>query len=390
MKYVSILLLGLSMTVVILFVGKSFLQNVPENARMIENNFSLKAIANMNVEPDYQNLTVAGDIVVEKGTYLIENMELHLIGKITARNDATVMVKNAKLVLTTRDETYYREGIVLTSSSKLIVENATMILKSTDIHEPSYITVGDEALVNITDSELLGIAHIIGGQNSRMYVNHSILKGPDPLNWEAFGVITHDNATARIQNSELDSVQAGDYSSISVSNSTLQGRGVTGSVNGVIEVENSNVRIFQWLFDNVTLRIVNSTADTISFAGSVMRVQDSRIKWEVMVYGNSTTWLKNTSVDRVQAYAKSQVWLINSPTKEINTFDEGRVFVGLELPVFGTVAVPHLWMPILYAALFLSIMIIIVASAVFINKRWKRYQSKKVRHIAESEAPKSG
>jgi len=382
----SILLLGLSMTVVILFVGESFFLDVPKNSKLIENNFSRNAGANVNVKLDYQNLTVTGDIIVEKGTYLIENIELHLVGKIIARNDATVMVKNAKLFLTTRGMTYYREGIVLTNSSKFIAEDATIDLKSANILEQSYITVGDEALVNITDSELFGIAFIIGEQNSKTYVNHSILKGPSPINWEFFGVVTHGNSTTRIQNSELDTVTAGDHSSVYVLNSIVHAWG-SGSGNALIEVENSDVGTFQWFFDDCTLRILNSTADTIDFAGSALNVQDSRVKWGVQVDGNSTAWLKNISVNRVQASGRSQVWLIDSPAKEINTFDEGRVFVGWQLPIFGTIAVPHTWMPILYVALFLSIMTIIVASAVFINKRWKRWQLKKVRQIAEAERP---
>jgi len=65
-------------------------------------------------------------------------MELHLAGKITARNDATVRIKNAKLVVTTQDETIYRDGVVLLDRSKFILENATLVLNSTNPIEESH------------------------------------------------------------------------------------------------------------------------------------------------------------------------------------------------------------------------------------------------------------
>jgi hypothetical protein len=365
-----------SLLAVSLFIPWSCLANPQYEPRASRSEFSANVEGNTRMGL-HQNLVLEGDIVVENGTYLVENISLNVTGEIIARNEATVMIRNATLFVTTQDQTYYRDAIVLMNRSKLIVENATIFLKSTNIIESSYITVADEATANITNSKLHGIAFIIGRQNSRTYVNRSILKGPSPIDLRIFSVVTNDNSTATIQDSELDAARAGDNSSVSVFNSVIETRGVSASGNGLIEIENSKIGTAQFLWDNSTLRILNSTADVISFSGSVLYVANSRIRWDVLAYRNSTTWLMSTSVRRVQAYAQSQIWLINSWTEEVNTFDEGKVFVGWQLPVFGVVAVPHNWLPILQGIAFLAALIAVIAMLVVLNRRWKRRQEQK-------------
>jgi len=343
-------------------------------------NFSSSNWTNVPVGLEFQDLTI------ESGTYAMENMELNFTGKMTVTNDATLKVRNTTLVLTTRGETFYREAIVLRDKSRFIAENATIIFKSVNAIEDSYITVGDEALVNITDSELNGLAFIIGEQNSRTYINRSTLRNPSPTGTlDYFGVSARDNSTARIQNSKLDVAGAGDNASAYILNSDLMAGGIFGGDgNSLIEIRNSIVGTVQWLRDNCTLRISNSTIEVIGFEGSVLHVEDSGITLVLRVYGDSTALLKSTSVKYVQAYDRSQVWLINSAAKDIRTLDEGKVYVGWQLPLFGTISFPHTWLPILLVLAFLLALSLIIALLVFLNRQWKRWQTKKLRQQAES------
>ena len=346
------------------------------------NEFSSNIRASMSRGLQYQKLAVEGDIVVENGTYLVEDTELNLTVKIIARNNATVFIRNATLALTTRGYNY-REGIVLADKSRLIVENATITLESADIGEQSYITVGDDAVVNITDSKLYGTALIIGRKNSRTYVNHSVLKGPSPINLQVFSVLTEDNSTARIQDSELDTAGARGSSSVYVSNSIIQTRGVSAGGNGLIEIENSSVGTSQWLWDNSTLRILNSTIDHILFAGSSLIVRDSKVH-DIWASSNSTVWLMSVSVSRVLARGNSTLWLINSYAREIKAEDQGKVYVGWQLPLFGTIAFPHTWLPILQGLALLAALIIIIGLLVVLNRRWKRRQLQKERQSSHA------
>lgn len=340
--------------------------------------------AGISRELQYQNPAVEGDIVVENGTYLVEDTEFNLTGRIIARNDAVVLIRNATFFLTTRGYTYYREGIVLADKSRLYAENATMVLKSANAGEESYIIVGDDAQANITDSKLYGTAIIIGRQNSRTCVNRSILKGPSPIGFEVFGVITEDNSTARIQDSELDTTGARGNSSVYIFNSIVQTRGVSTSGNGLIEVENSNVGYSQWLWDNSTFRILNSTVDGIQFEGLALTVRDSRVVYDIAIHGNSTAWLTSVSASRVTATDNSIVWLINSYAGAIGTRDQGKVYVGWQLPLFGIMAFPHNWLPILQGIAFLAALILIIALLVVLNRRWKKWQLQKLKQYSQT------
>lgn len=330
----------------------------------------------------HQNLVVEGDIVVETGTYLIENIDLNLTGKITASNDATIMIRNATLFLTTRGFTTFRDGIVLTDNSKLIAENATIVVKSANPTEESYIIAGDESTANITDSRLDGIALIIGRQNSRTYVNRSVLKGPDPVYLRVFGVITENNSMARIRDSELDVAGARGNSSVYVFNSTVQTR-VFGE-NGLMEVESSDVGYASWFWGNSELRILDSTIHGISFGGLSLIVRDSQVVYEASAQGNSTAWLTNVSASRVSALHNSTLWLINSHTGEIDTRDQGKVYVGWQLPLLGLIAVPHTWLPILQGFAVLAALVLIIALLVLLNRQWKRWQLQKLKQQSQT------
>jgi len=329
----------------------------------------------MSTASPYENKTHTGDIIVENGTYSIENMEFHLLGKMSVRNDATVIARNAKLVLLPG------YAVELENKSKFVAENATIFFQPSI--GPSYIVVDHESQLNITDSRLSGWGGIIARHDSKMYIENGTLEGPNPRDRENCGVITEVNSFASIQNSKLDSAFARGQSSILVMESIIQPNGVSAIENGTIEIENSDVGYCQGLLENSNLRISNSTVEGISFGGSVLQVRDSQINglWASV---NCSATLIGTSVSYVKAHGNSTIWLINSVVREIKTWDEAKVHVGWQLPVLGVLTVPYTWIPILKVVFVIAILIVIIAAAVLINKRWKRWQTEKMKQEAMS------
>jgi len=345
---------------------QSWLPSSQVESTAFRNEVSNNANASTSMEQQ-QNIVVEGDIVVESGTYLIENTCFNLTGKITASNDATIMIRNATLLLTTREQTILRDGIVLADRSKLVVENATIVLGSPNELEQSYVTVGDEAMANITDSELYGHAYIRGRQNSRIYINRSILNGYDPFYFPhdvSFSVITQDNSTARIQDSKLDDTYAKGSSSVYISNSIIQERLSVGE-NCSIEIEDSLLR-----------RVVSGGSGPETYSISV---RDSTIVSFLEVFGNSTVWLTNVSAKEVTACGNCTVWLINSYAEMISTYDQGNVYIGWQLPLFGIIAFPHNWLPILQGIAFLAASVLTIALLVVLKRRWKKWQLQKLK-----------
>ncbi len=337
----------------------------------------------MDKATSYENLTHHGDLIIENGTYLIENMEFHLIGNMSVRYEATVVARNAKIVLSPEGGVSFREAIVLEHESKFIAENLTIVFQPLS-YDSSYIVVDDEAQLNITDSHLSGWGYIIARHNATVCIENGTLEGKNSIGAENCGVMTKDSASARIQNSKLDFAGARGESSILILKSNIQPRGVSASGNGSIEIENSDVGYSEWLGERSILRIANSTISGVQSAGSVLHIQDSQIKYDVSTFSNCTAWLIGTSVPRLNARGNSTIWLINSAAKEIKTWDEAQVNVGWQLPVLGTLTVPYTWIPILQTALFIAIVLGIIAALVLINKRWNRWQTEKMKREATS------
>lgn len=323
-----------------------------------------------------RNLTIVGDIVVENGTYLIENVNLTLAGTIIASNDATVIIRNATLFATTYDI------IVLTNQARFIAEKATIFVKSTASNRMSEMTLRDDTTINITDSELYGYTYMIGRENSRIYVQGSVLRGPNPSIFESYGVQTRDNSTARIQDSELDTAQAGGNSSMYINNSLMPTRSVNAGGNSLVEIEDSFIAYVDTSLQrpyNSTLRIQNSTVNSLSFRGSSLTVEDSRVTYAVEVSENSTASLTRVSASSVTAIDNATVWLINSYSGAIRTRDQGMVYVGWKLGLFGTLVIPYTWLPILQGIAALAAIAMIIALLVGLNRRWKRRQQQKLK-----------
>ena len=330
----------------------------------------------MDTATSYENRTHWGDLIIENGTYLIENMEFHLFGKLSVRHEATVVARDATFVLSPEGGVSYREAIVLEHESRFIAENLTVVFQPLS-YSACYIVVDDEAQLNIADSQLSGWGHIIARHHATVYMENGTLESLKP-EFEGSGVIAEDNAFARVQNSKLDVAGARGESSILILNSIVQPEGAFASGKGTVEIENSDVGYSEELRESSTLRIADSTIDGMSLGGGVLHVHDSQIRYSVRISGDCTAWFIGTMIPHVSAQGNSTVWLINSAAKEIKTFDEARVNVGWQLPVLGTFTVPHTWVPILQAVFIMVALLVIITILVLVNKQWKRWRTKKM------------
>jgi hypothetical protein len=378
----GLLLIILSITILVSGRIDAVLQEPSRQSVVLQETPEARLAPWMATSTYYENRTHRGDLIIENGTYLIEDMEFHLFGKMSVRHDATVVARDAKFVLSPEGGVSYREAIVLENESRFIAENLTVVFQPLS-YDFSYIVVDDEAQLNITDSQLSGWGYINARHNATVHIENGTIESLKP-EFESSGVITEDNAFARIQNSKLDYAGARDESSIFILKSIVQPDGVSASGKGTIEIENSDVGYCEELPDSSILRITNSTIEGMNLVGGVLHVQDSQIKHTVWTARNCTVWFIRTSVASVYAGGNSTIWLINSAAKQIQTSDQAQVNVGWQLPVLGTLTVPHRWIPILQAALFIVTVAGIIAALVLINKRWNRWQTEKMKREATS------
>jgi hypothetical protein len=378
-KRVSVFI-TISATLVFTVSFDAFLQDVPGQFTVLQKTPDNWLKSWTSTASLYENKTHTGDIIVENGTYLVENMEFHIVGKMSVRNDAAVIVRNAKLVLS---RVWYIEAIEFKNKSKFMAENATIVFQLSIGPYPSYIIADHESQLNITDSKLSGWGGIIARNDSKVYIENGTFEGPNPRDDEDCVVITKDNSFASIQNSKLDSASARGQSSILVMQSVIQPNGVSAIENGTIEIENSDLGYCQWLLEHSNLRMSNSTVEGISFGGSILQAQNSRING-LRTSVNCNVILIDTPVSYVKAHGNSTVWLINSVAREIKTWDEAKVNVGWQLPVLGVLTVPYTWIPILKVVFVIALLIVVIAAAVLLNRRWKRWQTEKMKQEAIS------
>jgi hypothetical protein len=282
----GLLLIILSITILVSGRIDAVLQEPSRQSVVLQETPEARLAPWMATSTYYENRTHRGDLIIENGTYLIEDMEFHLFGKMSVRHDATVVARDAKFVLSPEGGVSYREAIVLENESRFIAENLTVVFQPLS-YDFSYIVVDDEAQLNITDSQLSGWGYINARHNATVHIENGTIESLKP-EFESSGVITEDNAFARIQNSKLDYAGARDESSIFILKSIVQPDGVSASGKGTIEIENSDVGYCEELPDSSILRITNSTIEGMNLVGGVLHVQDSQIKHTVWTARNCT------------------------------------------------------------------------------------------------------
>ena len=303
----------------------------------------------------YQNVTHEGDILVSGSeTFIIQDLEFHMLGKITVTDTSTLVIRNAKFVTI---PTWDGESIVLEGHANLAIMNSTVIFK----HPGGFackIIAYDNAQGNITLSTIRQNGDLVAYDNSSIHVRNSTMTiGPEP-HTEFCGVVTYGVSTAKIENSNIDGVFVWDNSSTSIMNSVV----------GLVRTG--------WRGpDQTTVNITSCEINAIeAYGGSpVLHIKDSTIAWRLGMHGfNASAWLTGCSVGEITAGANASIFLIDSSADSVKTLDDATVLVGWNLPIFGLVMMHHTLVPIVQNSIIIILIAIAVISLVLLFRKTRR------------------
>ncbi len=367
-RYACVMLLILSFLSTIILISIQREWQLLQNEVTPESHSRLLALQ-MGSSIPYRNATYGGSIIIENGTYTIENMDLHLQGNITVRNNATLLTRNARLFFT-RDWRTSEKVLMLREKSIWLAYNTTVLFKGSEYYD-FQIEADDESQVTLVDSKLSGWAYITMKTESRVFLSNSSLIGlGSRFTWAA--IQTEGNSMARIENSTIDSMSTQGNSSTRITKSKVTGNISTWG-NSSLEIEDSELASIDGSCENSTIHLSKSTILYLDSAGAEMNVEDSTIQ---TLSAWRTTWVKGSSVISVEANGNSCVWLISSSSKSIITRDQGRVYIGWQVPILGVVAIPHSWIPILGFMLLFGIIIGTIASTIIVKRKWEQRKEK--------------
>ena len=301
---------------------------------------SLEDLAVPHQNSSYEEGLVVGD----NETCTIEDSD-QLIGNITIKDHATLIIRDA---LVNQDD-YDRVGITVMNQANLIVTNATLIISQVF---SSKILVQDDAIVNIANSNIVNPEQDIliwAEDSSTVYIENSVMSG--------------------LKNCK---VVADDYSEVHVHNSTFDRMTVWGS--STVFLASSTLGEAVRAFGNSTIHVSDSTISYVTADGDLsLYIRNSNIESYIRTGSSSDVWLIHTVVPEIWAGGSSKLWLIDSSVEAFHEYDEARVFVGWDLPVFGPVAFHHTLVVVvqLFAIVLVGVMVFLVLFFL-IRRLWKR------------------
>lgn len=302
----------------------------------------------------YQNVTHEGDILVNGSeTFTIQNIEFHMLGKITVTDTSILMIRDAKFVT---NPTPHVESIILEGHANLVIINSTVIFQHLS-GLPCKIITYDNAKGNITLSTIQKDGDFIAYGNSSIYIRNSTFTGGVKPHINYCGTATFDGATAEIENSNIEGVMVWDNSNTSILNSVVVGLLRTG-------IRES---------DQTTVNITGCEINTIqSYGGSpILHIQASTITSELFFNSNASAWLTDCSIHKITVKTNASVFLIDSSADSIRTYDEATVLVGWNLPIFGLVMMHHTLVPIVQTLIIIIPIAVVVIAMVFLFKKIK-------------------
>lgn len=302
----------------------------------------------------YQNVTHEGDILVSGSeTFTIQDLEFHMLGKITVTDTSTLLIRNAKFVTI---PTWDGESIVLEGHANLAIMNSTVIFKHPGGFDCRIIAY-DNAQGNITLSTIRQNGDLVAYDNSSIHVRNSTMTiSPEP-HTDYCGVVTYGVSTAKIENSNIDGVFVWDNSSTSIMNSVV----------GLVRTGRSGP-------DQTTVNITSCEINAIEAYGDspVLHIKDSTIAWRLGLGSNASAWLTGCSVGEMTAGANASIFLIDSSADCIKTHDDATVLVGWNLPIFGLVMMHHTLVPIVQTSIIIILIAIVVISLVLLFRKTRR------------------
>ncbi len=303
----------------------------------------------------FQNVTIhEGDLTIEdNATYLIENCQFNLTGKLIIKDKAEVIIRNAKLISNWNTSEvpkmhasmHRTEHIIVENQAKLTVLNSELIFSAPYPWQRTYrsLLLYDQAIANLTKSK---ITHSVNGKGDYIYayndsrlwikdVTMSTYKPEDGFyDYPKSGLVTFDRSEVEVQNSTFDYIFIGGNCSVSF--------------------YNLNAERCEMTRDSSRVNIINSTILKLAILSSDCNV-----------------WVTDATVELVRIPGNSNVWLHNSSVKKIYVGEKAKVWIVWDWPLFGQVTVPYAWTPYIAPAIVVALTVtsITVIYLFFLRRR---------------------
>lgn len=318
----------------------------------------------------FQNVTVhEGDLIIgDNATFLIENCQFNLTGKLIIEDRAEVVICNATFISNWNTsevpekfgtEPWRTRHIIVENQAKLTVLNSELILSATYPWHGEYhsVLLYGHATANITKSKVTYVNGpgdcIYAYNDSKLWMKDVTLSAFTPetpwyehLQYPKCYLLAYYRSEAEVQNSTIDRAY----------------------VNG-----------------NCTVHFFDSNAEYFEGHSSRINITDSSMS-QLMFWG-SNVWLTNTTIgtltsrtnskirlihcvaEEVSAGDKSEVWLLDSSVKELH--GKSRVWVVWDWPLFGQVSIPYTWAPYVVPviAIALASPLIAIMALLFLRSR---------------------
>jgi hypothetical protein len=315
-----------------------------------------------NVFDHFQNVSVhEGNLTIgDNTTFLIENCQFNLTGRLIIKDSAEVVIRNATFISNwntsevpekSGSQPWRTRHIIVENQAKLTVLNSELILSAAYPWRTEYhsLLLYDHVTANITKSK---VTYVNGGgdfiytyNDSRLWIKDVTMSTHKPENVYGYeypksGLVTSGRSEAEVQNSTIDGVHADGNCTINFSNSYVE----------LIETTHDSSR-------------VNITGSTIS------QLEINSL--------DSKFWLTNTSIEQLVVRPNSKVWLNNSSVKKI--VGEDRVWVVWDWPLFGQVSIPYTWTPYIVpiVVILLASTLIATIALLFLRSRKRRMETTK-------------
>jgi hypothetical protein len=315
----------------------------------------------------FQNVTTyEGDITIRNNaTFLIENCQFNLTGKLIIRDTAEVIFRNATFISNwNTSEVPEKVGanpwrtrhVIVENQAKLTVLDSDLIFSATYPWHGEYhgcLLLYDQATANITESKVTyanGPGDFMYVYNdSKLWIRDVMISTNAPENVYGYeypksGLVTFGRSEVEVQNSTFDEICIMENCSVIFCN--------------------LNAGSFT-IYDNSGVNIIDSTISQVDVWGKP----------------NSNVWLTDTTLETLVAHPNSKVWLYNSSVKEIHVSEKANVWVVWDLPLLGQVAVPYAWAPYIFPVIALVIASIVIVAVFFLIRR-KRVLKNKLRQVA--------
>lgn len=296
------------------------------------------------------------DIVVsDNEALLIEDVEFRTNGSITVEDNATLIIRNARFISTPRYG--LRKVVTIKDKATLIIANSNIILQGSPDSPFSEIQIENDALANVTNSEMVGWGYILAQNSSRVYIKDSTLTAKDILMRRQYGVVTGGYSINDVQNSTLDIIAVYGCSSLSVHESKITYFRSSG--NSTVQIRSSVIKTIDSIYQNSTVHIWDSSMEVIVAGGFEVYIQGSTIEYYLRTGGNNNLWLIDTYVRRIQP-------------------DGATIFVGRQLPILGIITVPYTWIPYLQWMAIIIVSTAIIAIFILVRRKTRAQRLAKV------------